>query len=71
MAITLSAPTHCFCYVVSAGLWQAAEPLLDTVLVGCSVAPGFEFIDFELIEPDSEQAKLLNSLDPAMVKFTG
>ena len=39
--ITLSARENRFCYVVPAGWWQAAEPIADTVLVGCSVAPGF------------------------------
>lgn len=34
--------------VVPAGVWQAAEPVGGAVLVGCTVAPGFEFEDFEL-----------------------
>ena len=34
--------------VVPAGVWQAAEPEGGTVLCGCTVAPGFEFEDFEL-----------------------
>ena len=34
--------------VVPAGVWQAAEPLESAVLCGCTVAPGFEFEDFEL-----------------------
>lgn len=34
--------------VVSAGAWQSAEPLGPWVLVGCTVAPGFEFERFEL-----------------------
>jgi predicted cupin superfamily sugar epimerase len=34
--------------VVPAGTWQAAEPVGGVVLVGCTVAPGFEFEDFEL-----------------------
>lgn len=33
---------------VPAGVWQAAEPVSGAVLVGCTVAPGFEFEDFEL-----------------------
>ncbi len=33
--------------VVPAGVWQAAEPE-DSVLCGCTVAPGFDFADFEL-----------------------
>lgn len=35
--------------LVPAGSWQAAEPLTDAgALVGCVVAPGFDFTDFEL-----------------------
>ncbi|MGD2064588.1 MAG: cupin domain-containing protein [Nitrospirota bacterium] len=67
--ITLSASENCFCHVVPAGTWQAAEPISDTVLVGCSVAPGFEFADFTLIDPDSEDASRLLSLAPEMGKY--
>jgi hypothetical protein len=34
--------------VVPAGVWQAAEPEDDGVLCGCTVAPGFDFADFEM-----------------------
>ncbi|NIQ09662.1 MAG: cupin domain-containing protein, partial [Gammaproteobacteria bacterium] len=44
-------------YVVEAGLWQAAKPLNGSVLVGCSVAPGFEFDDFSLIDSEGDVAK--------------
>lgn len=37
--------------VVPAGAWQAAEPMGDWVLVGCTVSPGFEFAGFELAPP--------------------
>ena len=69
--ITLSAGDNCFCHVVPAGTWQAAEPMSDTVLVGCSVAPGFEFADFALLHPGSEEANRLISLAPEMVRFIG
>ena len=65
----LSAQNSCFCNVVPAGSWQAAEPIGDTVLVGCSVGPGFEFQDFELIDPDSDSARLLQSIDPTLSRF--
>jgi predicted cupin superfamily sugar epimerase len=67
--VTLSAAGQCFCHVVPAGTWQAAEPISDAVLVGCSVAPGFEFADFELMRPDSEPGRLLKSIDPYMLKY--
>jgi predicted cupin superfamily sugar epimerase len=34
--------------IVPAHAWQAARSLGDWTLVGCSVAPGFEFAKFEL-----------------------
>ena len=34
--------------IVPAGAWQAAHSLGDWTLVGCTVAPGFEFAGFEL-----------------------
>jgi uncharacterized protein len=34
--------------IVPAGAWQAAESTGDWTLVGCTVAPGFEFAKFEL-----------------------
>ncbi len=65
----LSAENNNFCYVVTAGLWQAAEPVSDTVLVGCSVAPGFEYQDFSLMGAESDEAKRLILLAPDMKKF--
>jgi predicted cupin superfamily sugar epimerase len=34
--------------VVPAGAWQSARSLGDYTLVGCTVAPGFEFEHFEM-----------------------
>jgi predicted cupin superfamily sugar epimerase len=38
--------------IVPARAWQAAETTGDWTLVGCTVAPGFDFTEFELAEPD-------------------
>jgi len=38
--------------VVGTGAWQAAASLGDWTLVGCTVAPGFEFAGFELAPKD-------------------
>ncbi len=65
----LSAASNCYCQVVPAGVWQAAAPLGDEVLVGCSVGPGFEFEDFELIDPRSDVARQLAALDDTLNKF--
>lgn len=39
-------------FVVPAGAWFASEPAPGTLfaLVGCTVAPGFDFADFEMAE---------------------
>ena len=37
--------------IVPRGAWQAAEPLGEWTLVGCTVAPGFEFSGFEMAPP--------------------
>ena len=38
--------------VVPPRAWQAARPLGDYALVGCTVAPGFQFSRFEIAPPD-------------------
>ncbi|MEM7377283.1 MAG: cupin domain-containing protein [Pseudomonadota bacterium] len=65
-AHVLSAATNTFCHVVPAGVWQAAMPLDGPVLVGCSVGPGFDFADFELIDPASGPAQRLLARAPAL-----
>lgn len=67
-SITLSAEKREYCHVVPAGCWQAAEPLGSDVLVGCSVAPGFEFEDFQLIEKDSAFAQRMLASFPELQK---
>jgi uncharacterized protein len=41
-----------FQFVVAAGNWFASEPAPGTnfILVGCTVAPGFDFADFEMAD---------------------
>jgi predicted cupin superfamily sugar epimerase len=58
-----------FCHVIPAGIWQAAEPLGGEVLVGCSVAPGFEFTGFQLIDPEGEDARRLLGLAPHLARL--
>ena len=70
VSVTLSQKLGRYCHVVPAGVWQAAEPLSDTVLVGCSVAPGFEFSDFTLIGPTSDEARLIEEVHPAFARFS-
>ncbi len=40
--------------VIERAEWQHAQSLGDWTLVGCSVAPGFEFDSFEMAEPGWE-----------------
>ena len=47
---------------IPAGAWQAARPLGDYVLVGCTVGPGFDFADFRLL--DAERAAIVRSSWP-------
>ena len=52
--------------VVPAGVWQAAEPVDAAVLCGCTVAPGFEFADFELAVVDALVAEF--PCDAALIR---
>jgi uncharacterized protein len=38
--------------IVPSGAWQAAESTGDWTLVGCTVAPAFEFVTFEMAAKD-------------------
>ncbi|MEM6326866.1 MAG: cupin domain-containing protein [Bacteroidota bacterium] len=43
-------------HVVAAGRWQAARPHGAYALVACTVGPGFEFADFEMLRDLPEAA---------------
>ena len=43
---------------VPAGWWQAARPIGAYALMGCSVAPGFEFDDFTFLIDAPEASKM-------------
>jgi predicted cupin superfamily sugar epimerase len=51
-------------HVVPAMHWQAARPLGAYSLVGCTVAPGFEFADFSFLADNPHAASLIQRLDP-------
>ncbi len=46
-------------HVVPAGRWQAARTTGDYTLVGCTVGPGFEFEDFEMLRTSDARADQL------------
>lgn len=47
---------QCPVQTVPAGCWQAARSTGAYTLAGCTVAPGFDFADFSLLEDGSEEA---------------
>ncbi|HEV8284346.1 MAG TPA: cupin domain-containing protein [Chitinophagaceae bacterium] len=51
-----------FQIVIPAGVWFAAEPVADNLftLAGCTVAPGFDFADFELADKNELLQQLPN-----------
>jgi uncharacterized protein len=55
--------------VVPASCWQAAKPRGDYSLVGCTVGPGFDFQDFEMIAQGSAEMTALAALNPAFHEF--
>lgn len=52
--------------VVGADCWQAARTLGEYSLVGCSVAPGFEFEDFSLMADVPDAAAMLRAQHPEL-----
>ena len=54
--------------IVPAGHYQGARSTGDYSLVGCSVAPGFDFSDFSFIE-DNEIAKWVKDTHPNLQVF--
>lgn len=55
--------------VVPGNLWQAAEPLGDYVLVGCTVAPGWESEDEEYLSDHPEVIEKLGRLRPDLKRL--
>lgn len=60
-----AAPVH----VVPAGMWQAARTTGDYTLVGCSVAPGFDFADFKLLADVAGAPAPLGAVHPEASLF--
>ena len=63
-----SANTHPAC-VVPSGCWQAARPLGEYSLMGCTVAPGFEFQDFEMLSEASAVLAHITSLGATLAEL--
>lgn len=60
-------------HVVAAGLWQAARPQPGQpdgfTLVACMVGPGFDFADFQMMQADGPEARLISSEHPHLSAF--
>jgi predicted cupin superfamily sugar epimerase len=65
-AVNLNRPVH----VVPAGWWQAARPLGSYVLVGCTVAPGFDFEDFVFLRDDAGALERMSRIDEGLVRLS-
>jgi uncharacterized protein len=53
-------------HVVPAGDWQSAGTLGDYSLVGCTVGPGFDFLDFSMLRDDLVKAEQVRALHPQL-----
>jgi predicted cupin superfamily sugar epimerase len=56
-------------HAVVADHWQAARALGDYALVGCTVAPGFDFADFRMLAEDSDHARLVRNQWPEVASL--
>ena len=55
--------------IVPAGSWQAARTRGAYTLVGCTVGPGFEFVDFVLLNDIPAEAARIRALYPELGEF--
>lgn|SRR5574341_1680418 len=55
--------------IVPGGCWQAARPLGEYTLVGCSVAPGFDFNEFNLLADFPDDLALVRSRFPDLASL--
>ena len=67
--IILSKQNFDFHSVVRGNLWQAAEPIGDYVLVGCTVAPGWELEDEAYLSDHQEIIDQLVKLRPDLKRL--
>jgi uncharacterized protein len=56
-------------YTVPAHWWQAARPMGEHALVGCTVGPGFDFADFSFLRDDATLSQRLAAIDPAAAEL--
>ncbi len=56
--IEISAANNTFCWRVPGMVWQALEPIGEDVVVGRTLAPAFDFEEFEILREDSENSAI-------------
>jgi len=61
----VSQPVH----VVPEGCWQMARPLGSYTLTGCTVGPGFDFADFQLLADHADDSRELSQRFPDAAAF--
>ena len=54
---------------IASGAWQAARPLGDYALVGCTVGPGFDFADFTMLADEPTLADAVRSAWPELASL--
>lgn len=59
----------CYKHHVPGGWWQASRPTGGYSLVGCSVAPGFDFADFSFLRDNPVTAERVKLLHQDFVSF--
>ena len=55
---------HAPVQTIPAGRWQAARSSGDFALMGCSVGPGFDYADFQMLSNDPNGVRVLNEAWP-------
>lgn len=58
-----------FVCVMEAGIFQAAETTGEYSLIGCTVAPGFDFKDFSFLSDDGAASERFRTRHPDYVRF--
>lgn len=56
---------------IAANHWQAAQSRGDYTLVGCTVAPGFDFSDFTLLRDEPRTHPQIIKKFPKLARFAG
>ena len=67
--ISSSGPSPVYKHCIKGDTWQAAHSKGNYSFVGCTVGPGFEFSDFEMLDDNKEIKASILSKHPNLEKF--